>query len=481
MGEAGNATSLAEWIASCARGGDAPGDAPRGGDDTAKNLPRGALGIVIVGAESALTEALAETERLCAAHAMEHLPLDLAKQAAGTGLRAAVEALHPSPRHGRIISLLGLRRWIGPGEEASARAADQLEADGLALLEAGYRILLWLSPHAWEIIRHRTPRLAEQWTFLGRRTPADAELVAAQVVARLRVALVPIRHRGRPERARRRFERFGEQMRGFDFSNLSREALAWGVVIPWLRTLLDVGELERVREEFVRWAPSLETIAAAYGLAQLCCAEAELLLDRQTEAGRRLDEARVRMQSAGHLKGVALSHTLHGLLEASGGRMDGAELHLARATEIAEEGEFPRLIAWNCVVLGLINLLRGHEEKAHFYIEYAWIVFESEGDAGGIAGVLWVDAVRLGWFGERDEARDQLRRVWRILTIVRDGTALIAFVEALCVLLRRMGAETDAAEHLSAARSACEEIPHPEGIARLDALARQFPPAPTTP
>ncbi len=429
----------------------------------------GALGVIVSACGAAEREAL----RLLAEHAASGgappLRIIALDQAAGD---APLASLLRDKGAGALRAITGLRRKEGAGDEAARRAAAFLESSLDALSAPGAWTLLWLTPHLWEALRHAAPCLAERWTPLARLTLARGEEIAAEILRRLRVAAAPMRHRAAPERARRRLERFDSAFRHPQLRELEPAKLAWGVILPWLRSLLDAAECSRAIEEFQRWAPAIESVPPAYGLALLCAAEAEIQLERLGGAESRLREAEARLAAAGHRKGVAIARSLLGQLFAMTGRLDDAESLLAAATREAEEAEAPRLVAWNCALLATLSLLRGREEEAHPFLEYAWALFETEGDAGGLAAALWADTARLAWIGLTEEAQEQSRRVWRILAITRDSVALTAFALALARIFAELGEATQSATTLLAAAEACAAIPDAESANLLRSTAR---------
>jgi len=438
---------------------------------------RGALGVLVVGWHHGTAEAREQLEARLREHHLTHHVIDMHLHHLWVSL---TDRLQESPdSNADLVSVVGIREWVGPGEEAARELGEKLEAELPSLLDARRRVVLWLTPHIWDTLRRNFPRLAEQWTVFERLAPSDPAALIGGVFERWLLAIVPMRHRGHPERARRRMERFRRQMDTFSPQVLNSEQLAWGIVIPWLRTLLDAGAYGKVVEEFRRWAPSLEPVAAAYGLSMLCAAGAEMILGRTGSAKTTLEEAGTRLRAAGHTKGEAISASMIGQLEALLGKPEESELKLAMGTQLGEVAEARRLVAWNCTLLTVLTLLQGREEEAHNYLEYAWVVFETEGDVPGLAITLWADAVRLWWFGLEREAKAETRRVERVLTIVRDGPALVSCATALAFLLRRLGKENEARELLERTRSACTEIAYFEGSAWMDqAFTTQGQPAP---
>jgi hypothetical protein len=435
--------------------------------------------MVVLGWEAGLAPALTQVEDRLRERSVPHTRVDLAGYFRWVELSEKAREVAGNGPPG-TISFTGIRQWLGPGEPAARMLGEKLEADFDGLLGTGNRVLLWLTPHIWDSLRRLFPGLSERWVSFERIRPPDPDRLVAGVFEQCLAALVPMRHRGSPDRARRRYERFRHQMATFAPKVLTPEQLSWGVVLPWLRTLLDAGEYNRVVEEFRRWAVSIEPVAAAYGLSMLCKAGAEMVMGRTGGARSTLDEAQVRLKSAGHKKGEAIACSMKGQLEAVCGRSEEAELNLAMGTELGELAEARRLVAWNCVLLSILTLVRGHEEEAHNYLEYAWALLEAEGDVPGIATTLWSDTIRLGWFGNEREAREQMKRVWRILTILRDGTALTAYAKGLAYLMQKSCNEPLAREAIEWARSACNEIPFPEGVIALHSALEALP-EPTPP
>lgn len=442
---------------------------------------RGGLGVIVVGWHAGIPVAAREIQTRLTEAGLAHRMVDIRFYPQWNSLAEGLAELSPDPdcpnppiqpdgsgdSHS-VVSILGLRGWIGPGEQAAREFGQKIEKDLPILLESRRRVLLWMTPHIWDTVRQNQPLLAEQWTVFERLAPPDPERLISEVFHRWLLAIIPMRHRGQPERARRRMERFSRQMDTFTPQILTTEQLAWGIVLPWLRTLLDAGEYAKVVEEFRRWAPSIEPIAAAYGLSMLCAGGAEMLLGRTGSAKTTLEEARVRLKNAGHTKGEGIAASMTGQLEAYVGQLDEAELKLAMGTQLGEIAEAKRLVAWNCAILAVLTLLQGREENAHNYLEYGWVIFETEGDIPGLAVTLWVDALRLWWLGDERHAEAETRRVERILTIVRDGPALAACATALAHVLHFIDRDDEARQALERAREGCLELAYAEGAEIID-------------
>ncbi len=448
---------------------------------------QGQIGVVVLGCGARGPQGLAELGRKLQSEGMAHHIIDLAMEPRDEALNSILvrhfaraqdfppEEDGPAAAGPRgVTSIAGLRQWMGWGDEAAKAAGAALEKCLSNMLNSGRRILFWLTPHAWDTLRHGFPILAEQWSLVGRLDHPEAGKVAAELMRNWRMAAVPVRHRGLPERAERRLERFSKEFNQAKLEGLSPEHLAWGVIVPWLRTLLDAGACARLLEEFRRWAPSIESVAAAYGLSLLCVAEAEMTLDCYASAEGRLDEALARLEAAGHKKGMAIARSMKAQIAAASERFSEAEILLALSTEEAEQIDAMRLVGWNCVILAAISVIRGREHEAHPYLEYAWALFESDGDISGLAATLWAESLRLWWLGLPEEAEAQTRRVWHILGVTRDGVGLVAAAQALAGALQAIGETRTARMHLEMARKACASIPFAPGADAIGALIAEM-------
>ncbi|MCX7765220.1 MAG: hypothetical protein N2246_00730 [Candidatus Sumerlaeia bacterium] len=297
--------------------------------------------------------------------------------------------------------------------------------------------IIWLTPHLYDIARRESKQLFPALNFVIHLLPGGRGLQLYQFIIKILLpVIVPLRYFRNPEIARRAYESWSPKFHKFETSALPDDQKITGGVIPMLRILCDCQEYDKFNEIYNRYLGTIQKIPPAYVRVLLLQGQLKMLQQDYQNAFSVITEA-LQLAKSLQLKNFEASACfLLALTNIFSGKLRQAERHLAESLWLAERSQLPLLVGWSASALALLFLFKGYENKAHHFFDYAWGIFENEGDLAGMTFHIFMQILRNWWLGNNDAQSALLTRIFHLATILRDTKYLQAMENSLIAVLQ---------------------------------------------
>lgn len=297
-------------------------------------------------------------------------------------------------------------------------------------------LIIWLTPHLYEIARNESKHLFPALNYAFHLLPNKGLQLYQAIIKMLLPVIVPLRYFRNPEVARRAYESWAPKFHKFETASLPEEQKILGGIIPMLRILCDCQEYEKFNEIYHRYLGTIQKVPPAYVRALLLQGQLKIQQQEYQTAYPIITEA-LQLAKSLQLKNFEASACfLLALTNILSGKLRRAERNLAESLWLAERSQLPLLVGWSASALALFFLFKGYENKAHYFFDYAWGMFENEGDLGGMTFHIFMQIIRSWWLGDNDTQSPLLSRIFHLAAILRDAKFLQALESSLIAVLQ---------------------------------------------
>jgi hypothetical protein len=339
-----------------------------------------------------------------------------------------------SPDDQSVILIVDQNGWL-EGTEAHAELIAKLVSRLEEWTQSGRNLLLWTTPHAWRHVENAVDRkdIAEIVSWWRLLPPEGIEAVLIpEVLHHLFPLIKPLRYFGNFERAKEKLASLNNTIAGLPrVENIDWEKVAYWVFMPWFRLLADVGDRDTFEQGRQDWAHLLEDYKPIQSVVELLEGQLCFQGGSPSAAHDSAERGRIIGKELGNYKQQSTALYLQGLCAAVEGNVENGTILLTRALDMANRHEVNLIMAWSAAALALIHMLEGREDVGVDYADLAWGLFDYWGVWHGIVFLMFVDAVRLHWYGVGERAAPFMDKAGIIIGILRDENSKEALSEGI--------------------------------------------------